>query len=1394
MIKNTIDKVSSRAKRQLGVLAVAICMAFSMVPVHAEEPMVPSVFASGNGTRGNPYQVATVEQLEAVRNDLDACYVQVADIDLEGIDWIPIGEYTYYDGSGYIGETMPFTGVYDGGNYSIENLTISSAKKAYVGLFGFSQGIIRNLNVRDAIINIKDTNKLFEVGGICGYASSVYNCSATGQINLESLHAPYIGVFTGGIAGRTDGAYYCNSDVKICIENGYDDLNCGGIAGIGNAIGCVNKADIIVKGNSFIAAGGIIGDGDAFDCINYGDITAEGNDCFAGGITGAGFELLNCVNYGNVSSSMIVVNGFEGYGDAGGITGRLDDPYDEYTSYISNCYNIGSSIHGSSDAYRITPSYFNMVGEKSKDLYSLDTTLINGEIASDDIGTVQRNGESTTREKLDEMIAPILNATKWNENHLSWNGHEYHVFPVYERNWQEAAKMCDSLGGYLATISSQEENDALFGYITSLGYENVYFGFTDAEEERNWKWVNEEPVTYTNWHSGEPNGENSNEDYAQFYWKFTDGTWNDGDFMVANSNSGTNLGFLCEWGEYETELEPIREPSLEFEYSYPRCLMYEKYELYAYYSGPDSRDFSFTCSDPSAFNDVSINYQDKSNGVVAITIGFTTAKAGDYEVTLGNNVVSKTVKLYIEGDRDGDGLLDEWEVNGIDYVHDGMTEHLDLPAMGADPWIPDIFIEVDYMYREGSGLFKQGKKDYRMPKEVYNIVYQAFKEKGIKLHIDAGKDSIMNFDTKETWGDLSRSNGLEYVNEIELGWQFENWLPYIESSFDPIRHAVFRHCSLIGKYTCTHPSDSTLDIRGSSGISYGGPSQMFMVAIDSTEKGNVAKAGTFMHELGHTLGLSHGGLESPFWPEQPPTKDQQRYKPNHLSIMNYRYQFSGLRNEKGETIVNYQDFSLPSIVEYAIDERRGIIPSSECKNKGLMVNYNDRFYRCTDPIDFNKNGIIDEKLVEFDLNPEDHYPSREPVTNRLTETLNEWDYLEYKAGSIGGNGAAILTAEDLELHVDPNAEAQDELTIEEALRAGVLGTQDECKILTDELSPLYSDMVNQKLFVAVENLYHADTVVGITVSSDMLENAFYEEVELGASVSSIAMKTLSLGVKDNLSPGTYTINFSLKLKNGEVIEQSAEVTVAKPEVKTIKVGFEEDLNGDAIEWQTSDPAVLRIEDTKLMALTEGNAYLYGIDSSGLYESVYVILVEADSSDPAACPVFGFCTINGKKYWFEDGVRQGVYGDPKNVRDVQYGRIERGREIYDLETDAWFWLDAVYDGAVAASKEVWVPYIYRDEEKWDDAEISMNADNADAGLEDYIYRCMKEGTGKWVRYDENGAMLKGWVEIKGELAKLYPDQNGNIYYYDHFTGLMVKGWLTIDGELHHFDETTGVMIE
>lgn len=136
-----------------------------------------------------------------------------------------------------------------------------------------------------------------------------------------------------------------------------------------------------------------------------------------------------------------------------------------------------------------------------------------------------------------------------------FNGHYYKVYgDGNASSWDEAKAFCLAQGGYLATITSAEENAFLYDYIVSQGYTSAYFGFTDAAEEGTWVWDNGEDVSYTNWHSGEPNAENSKEDYAMFYYKFKDGTWNDGDF--GNRTVGGTRNFICEWDNYPED-KPI---------------------------------------------------------------------------------------------------------------------------------------------------------------------------------------------------------------------------------------------------------------------------------------------------------------------------------------------------------------------------------------------------------------------------------------------------------------------------------------------------------------------------------------------------------------------------------------------------------------------------------------------------------------------------------------------------------------------------------------------------------------------------------------------------------------------------------------------------------------------
>ena len=135
---------------------------------------------------------------------------------------------------------------------------------------------------------------------------------------------------------------------------------------------------------------------------------------------------------------------------------------------------------------------------------------------------------------------------------VEYNGHYYYLYDLdMVTTWEEAKEYCESQGGYLATITSMEEDEFLYSYITDMGYDSVLFGLSDIDQDNVWTWVTGEPFSYENWASGEPSHQGGYEHYGMYYEKYKDGSWNDG--------SGKNCPFLCEWGEYSAATTPPSE-------------------------------------------------------------------------------------------------------------------------------------------------------------------------------------------------------------------------------------------------------------------------------------------------------------------------------------------------------------------------------------------------------------------------------------------------------------------------------------------------------------------------------------------------------------------------------------------------------------------------------------------------------------------------------------------------------------------------------------------------------------------------------------------------------------------------------------------------------------------
>jgi Ca2+-binding RTX toxin-like protein len=105
---------------------------------------------------------------------------------------------------------------------------------------------------------------------------------------------------------------------------------------------------------------------------------------------------------------------------------------------------------------------------------------------------------------------------------FNYNGNTYLLSTA--GTWQQAQAQARSLGGNLVTVNNQAEQDWLVS--TFGGSELLWIGFTDEVTEGQFRWVNGETSTYTNWSPGEPNNAHGGEDYAMMNWNWA-GIWND---------------------------------------------------------------------------------------------------------------------------------------------------------------------------------------------------------------------------------------------------------------------------------------------------------------------------------------------------------------------------------------------------------------------------------------------------------------------------------------------------------------------------------------------------------------------------------------------------------------------------------------------------------------------------------------------------------------------------------------------------------------------------------------------------------------------------------------------------------------------------------------------------
>ena len=304
------------------------------------------LFAGGNGSVANPYKIATVEQFARINfyYGSEFYFVQVANLDFGG--------EAYSVGSA----EKPFSGVYDGANFSITNLKLV-ASETNVGLFRVTNGAtIRNIILKNSSMSINRI-ELTNAGFIVGKAinTRVLDTTVTSStISIDFASGNSTTYYVGGIVGIAtgdssvliQGCYNSSNITRSSSTNNALMLYSGGIVG---SITTVEDLGLGIQkcGNAGNIAGTYVGGlAGVANCMignsyNLGAITGEYatnmKPC-AGGLFGGKnknvstvYQVVNCYNTGNVTSKAKI----NGDSCAGGLAG-------EANITVENFYNSGT--------------------------------------------------------------------------------------------------------------------------------------------------------------------------------------------------------------------------------------------------------------------------------------------------------------------------------------------------------------------------------------------------------------------------------------------------------------------------------------------------------------------------------------------------------------------------------------------------------------------------------------------------------------------------------------------------------------------------------------------------------------------------------------------------------------------------------------------------------------------------------------------------------------------------------------------------------------------------------------------------------------------------------------------------------------------------------------------
>lgn len=252
-------------------------------------------------------------------------------------------------------------------------------------------------------------------------------------------------------------------------------------------------------------------------------------------------------------------------------------------------------------------------------------------------------------------------------------------------------------------------------------------------------------------------------------------------------------------------------------------------------------------------------------------------------------------------DTDGDGLTDGAEVIGL--VETAAGPAVKLPMYGADPMRRDVFVELDWNACAPGSCGPSNDPDYFRMTSDRALALAALYAPDVAMHLDTG---VPNADPAtrtiyNAWGGARRV-AAEGCNNLA-----------------PERAGVFHHVSLV--------------MKDGNGQGY----QPGTCVLWSSSMPEVVA-----HELGHNLGLDHGGSIA---------AGRANFKLSYRSIMNYAYSYAGVGFSRGV-------FSSVGLNPIALDETRGL-GTGENSSIAFVTQWPWLYtLGASGSIDWNRDGVI----------------------------------------------------------------------------------------------------------------------------------------------------------------------------------------------------------------------------------------------------------------------------------------------------------------------------------------------------------------------------------------------------------------------------------------------------